>query len=380
MIALRATLLDWYARNARALPWRGRRDPYAIWISEVMLQQTRVETVIPYYRRFLRRLPNVRRLAAAPLGEVLKLWEGLGYYARARNLHRAAGQIVLLHGGRFPRNMREIEQLSGVGAYTAGAIASIAFGLDEPVLDGNVRRVLSRLFRVDGRAKSARLDSKLWSLARRLVPPGKAGDFNQALMDLGATLCLPSRPACENCPADKLCLARLRNCQDKLPRKPARRVLPHYDVVAAVIVKRGRVLIDRRKPEALLGGLWEFPGGKVQPRETPPSALAREVREELGIEIEVLRPLATIRHAYSHFRITMQAFLCRHVSGRARPIECDACKWVKIGELEKYPFPKANYAILQTLRGLGAMPKSARACLPRAQRHARADLGMASIS
>jgi A/G-specific adenine glycosylase len=367
------------------LPWRGRRDPYAIWISEVMLQQTRVDTVIPYYRRFLRALPNVRRLAAAPLDEVLKLWEGLGYYARARNLHRAAGQIVLRHGGRFPSDVREIRRLSGVGAYTAGAIASIAFDLDEPVLDGNVRRVLSRLFCVDGKAKSARLDSTLWSLARRFLPPGKAGDFNQALMDLGATLCLPSRPACEKCPAGTLCLARIRNCQDKLPRKPARKVLPHYDVVAAVIVKRGRVLIDRRKPDALLGGLWEFPGGKVQPGETPQAALAREVREELGIDVEVLRPMARVRHAYSHFRITMQAFLCRHTAGRARPIECDACKWVKIGQLEKYPFPKANHAILKALRGSGAMPsgampKSARACLPRSQRHARADLGMAPVT
>jgi len=350
-----------------------------------MLQQTRVDTVIPYYRRFLRALPNVRRLAAAPLDEVLKLWEGLGYYARARNLHRAAGQIVLRHGGRFPSDVREIRRLSGVGAYTAGAIASIAFDLDEPVLDGNVRRVLSRLFCVDGKAKSARLDSTLWSLARRFLPPGKAGDFNQALMDLGATLCLPSRPACEKCPAGTLCLARIRNCQDKLPRKPARKVLPHYDVVAAVIVKRGRVLIDRRKPDALLGGLWEFPGGKVQPGETPQAALAREVREELGIDVEVLRPMARVRHAYSHFRITMQAFLCRHTAGRARPIECDACKWVKIGQLEKYPFPKANHAILKALRGSGAMPsgampKSARACLPRSQRHARADLGMAPVT
>lgn len=352
-IALRTALLDWYARSARVLPWRGRRDPYAIWVSEIMLQQTRVETAIPYYRRFLGALPNVRKLAAAPLGEVLKLWEGLGYYARARNLHRAAGEIVRQHGGKFPRDVRELGRLSGVGAYTAGAIASIAFGLDEPVLDGNVRRVLSRLFCVDGKAKSARLDNTLWSLARRLIPPGQAGDFNQALMDLGATLCLPSRPACEDCPAGGLCLARLRGWQDKLPRKPARKVLPHYDVVAAVILKRGRVLIDQRKPDAMLGGLWEFPGGKVQPGETPPAALAREVREELGIEIEVARPLARVRHAYSHFRITMQAFLCRHTAGRARAIECTACKWVKIGELENYPFPKANHAILKALRGSG---------------------------
>lgn len=313
-----------------------------------MLQQTRVQTVVSYWRRWMRGFPTVRSLAAARSDDVLKLWEGLGYYARARNLHRAAGQIVQRHAGLFPRTLAEIRALAGVGDYTAGAIASIAFGLDEPVLDGNVRRVLSRLLCVRG-ARSPRQDRRLWALARELLPTGRAGDFNQAMMDLGATVCTPREPLCGRCPVRPHCQAHARNLQARLPQKPPRKTLPHHDVVAAVIVKRGRVLIDRRLPEAMLGGLWEFPGGKVQPGETPPAALAREVREELGIEIEVLEPLVTVRHAYSHFRITLQAFLCRHLRGRPRAIACAACKWVKISELPQYPFPKANQAILKRL-------------------------------
>ena len=313
--AIQRRLLRWYARAGRDLPFRRTRDPYAIWISEIMLQQTRVETVLPYYRRFLRRFPNVRTLARTKLDDVLKLWEGLGYYARARNLHRAARQILDHHAGRFPTDLAAIRSLRGVGPYTAGAIASIAFGLDQPALDGNVRRVLIRLACLTAPTID---NGRLWELAASLLPAGRAGDFNQALMDLGATVCLPRQPRCPDCPLRANCKARQKGLQDRLPRKKPRKPLPHYDVVAAVILKRGRVLISRRKPEALLGGLWEFPGGKVQPRETHAAALRRELREELGIEISVGEPLAVVRHAYSHFRITLRAFLCRHLRLRPR--------------------------------------------------------------
>lgn len=349
--AVQTALLDWYARCRRDLPWRRRSDPYAVWVSEIMLQQTRAKTVGPYYERFLKAFPTVRSLAAAGLDDVLKLWEGLGYYRRARNLHEAARAVVAEHGGRLPRTAGELRKLPGIGDYTAGAVASIAFGADEPVVDGNVARVLARVYRIRQDITAAATRKRLWKLARELTPAGQAGLMNQALMDLGATICTPHRPSCETCPlGDGLCRARVAGVQESLPVKPGATAVPHYDIVAAVIRKRGRILIDRRREDAMLGGLWEFPGGKVRPGEAHRQALAREVAEEVGIEVAVGEPLCTVRHAYSHFRITLHAYTCRHIAGRARAIECDAVKWVLPDDLDRYAFPKANHRILERLR------------------------------
>ena len=347
---IQAALMAWFKRNRRDLPWRRSRDPYAIWVSEIMLQQTRAGAAAAYFRRFLRRLPNVRALAGARIGQVLKAWEGLGYYARARNMHRAARQIAADFGGRLPTAPAELRKLPGIGRYTAGAIASIAFGLDEPVLDGNVTRVLCRLFRIREDPKSARTRKKLWSLARRLIPPGEAGLFNQAMMDLGAIVCIPSRPRCAICPLRRLCRARQHDEQDKLPRKAKRRPLPHETLVAAVIWKAGRILIDRRKDEGLLGGLWEFPGGKVEGGESLAAALRREVREELAVRVAIQRPLVTVEHAYTHFRITLHAFECRYVSGRPQSRTCAAWRWVRPEQLDEFAFPRANHKIIAALR------------------------------
>jgi len=354
---VRQRLAAWWEEHKRDMPWRrslAAASPYAIWISEVMLQQTRVATVAGYYERFLGRFPDVAALAAAPLDDVLKAWEGLGYYSRARNLHRAAKAVVRRFGGRLPRTLAELRSLPGVGAYTAGAIASIAFGLDEPVVDGNVARVCVRLFAIADDPTRTPARKKLWSLARQLIPPGKAGLFNQALMDLGATVCTPRQPGCLICPLRDVCAARAAGKQDRLPRKAPRKPLPHHDIAAGVIRKRGRILIDRRPPEGLLGGLWEFPGGKVEPGESPAEALVREVREELGVEVAVGRPIAKINHAYTHFRITLHVFECRHVSGRPRALQCDAWKWVPPGELDRYAFPRANQKVIELLRAGGA--------------------------
>ena len=314
-----------------------------------MLQQTRVETVRPYYERWMRRLPTVKDLAAARPDEVLKLWEGLGYYGRARNLHAAANVLAREHGGRLPRTAAELRRLPGIGEYTAGAIASIAFGADEPVLDGNVARVLSRVFRVRGDPRSAAGRNRLWTLARRLIPPGRAGEFNQALMDLGATLCTPRTPACVRCPVGEPCEARRRNEQEALPRKPRRKPLPHFTIVAGVIRRRGRILIDRRPPDGLLGGLWEFPGGKVEPGETLEAALRREVREEVGLTIRIDEAIDEVEHAYSHFRITLHVFACESPAGRARPLACDAVRWVWPSQLDRYAFPAANRRVIRGL-------------------------------
>jgi len=354
VLRVRRLLLRWFAGHRRELPWRRRGDAYAVWVSEIMLQQTQVATAEPYYVRFLERFADVESLAEAGFEEVLKQWEGLGYYSRARNLHRTAKLVVGEYGGEFPSEAAELRKLPGIGRYTAGAIASIAFGRDEAVVDGNVARVLCRLFDVGGPVKSSAVQKRLWRLAEALAPRGRAGDFNQALMDLGALACTVRSPACEGCPVRSECLGRARGRQERLPNSGGRQPTPHYDVAAAIIRKVGRVLIDRRPSTGLLAGMWEFPGGKREAGETLEEAVVREVREEVGIEVEVVERFVAVDHAYSHFRITLHTFLCRHVGGRARAIGCDAVRWVGVDELEKYPFPAANRKVIAALKDRAA--------------------------
>lgn len=344
-------LLQWYARAQRPLPWRRTRDPYRIWISETLLQQTTVTTVIPYYRNFLARFPNVRKLATASLDAVLKAWEGAGYYARARNLRRAAQMIVTDFGGRLPRTVDELLTLPGVGRYTAGAIASIAFNRTEPVLDGNVERVLARYFAIRTEVKQKATREKLWHLARAVIPSGQARAFNQAMMDLGATLCRPRRPLCAQCPVRRTCQARRLGVQDELPVRAKKKPTPHYDIAVGVVWKRGKILIDQRKAEGLLGGLWEFPGGKKERGESLEDAAVREVKEELGVQVRVRAggEFARIQHAYSHFSVTLHVYACDWVSGRPSAIDCAQWKWVRPDELAGYPFPTANRKIIARL-------------------------------
>ncbi|HPD17407.1 MAG TPA: A/G-specific adenine glycosylase [Planctomycetota bacterium] len=344
-------LLAWYSRERRDLPWRRTRDPYRIWLAEVMLQQTRVDAVIPYYRRFLSRFPTLTALAAAPLEEVLWAWAGLGYYARARNLHAAARRVVAEHGGRVPRDLEELRALPGVGRYTAGAVLSIAFDVPAPVLDGNVARVLARLLRLRGDIRAAATQRRLWRVAEQLIPSGRAGDFNQAMMELGALVCTPARPRCPRCPAARLCGAFLHGEQEELPRKARRGPVPHFDVGVGLVWRRGRVLIARRPPSGLLGGLWEFPGGKREEGEPLEETVRREVREEVGLEIGRLSPLVICQHAYSHFRVTLHAFECRAPRGRARPLACEAVRWVRPADLAAYPFPAGSRGILRRIGG-----------------------------
>jgi len=340
--SLTRALLTWYRANARPLPWRNTHDPYRIWVSEIMLQQTRVETVLPYYRRFLKAFPTVRRLAVASPDAVLKLWEGLGYYSRARNLHAAAKTIVAEHAGRFPRSYEAILRLPGVGRYTAGALASIAFGQQKAVLDGNIKRVLARLCAIDAPVDEPAVVERLWSLAEALVPARHPGDWNQALMELGAAICTPRRPQCASCPARSVCLACHLELEHALPRRRSRRPVPHHDIVAGVIERNGRVLIGRRPGRGLLGGLWEFPGGKREPGETDEAALTREIHEELGLKVAVEAPIATVQHAYSHFTITLRLYGCRIRRGRVRRQFHTAAKWVAPGSLRRFAFPAAN--------------------------------------
>jgi A/G-specific adenine glycosylase len=340
-------LLRWAASHLRDLPWRGEpRDPYRVWISEIMLQQTQVMTVIPYFARFIERFPTVQALAAAPLDDVLKRWEGLGYYSRGRNLHRAAQTIVRESSGQLPDTVDALRQLPGIGRYTAGAIASLAFGRDAAALDGNVTRVLCRWYALRGDVRQPALEKKLWRLAESNVPHGKAGRWNEALMELGATVCTPRAPRCDECPLKKECQARAQEIQEQLPERAAKKRTPHYNVTAAVIRHRGRLLIAQRPLGGMLGGLWEFPGGKVERGESLEGCLRREIREELGIEIEVGARVTQMEHAYTHFRITLHAFECKLVSGRPRAIQVADWRWARFKELGNFAFAVTDQRII----------------------------------
>lgn len=349
IVELRQALLDWYAVQGRILPWRQTKDPYAIWVSEIMLQQTQVKTVIPYYERWLAQFPTITALAGADQQQVLKAWQGMGYYARARNLHRAAQQIVQQHQSKFPTSLNIVLTLPGIGRTTAGGILSAAFNQPTPILDGNVKRVISRLLALDSPPSKA--INLLWSVSEQLLDPHRSRDFNQALMDLGATLCTPKNPACLLCPWNQYCQAYRINMQNELPVTESRTPIPRKQIGVAVIWNdQGQILIDRRRQEGLLGGLWEFPGGKIEPGETVEECIRREILEELGIQIEVGGHLITIEHTYTHFHVTLNVHHCRHVSGEPQPIECDEVRWVELNELEQFPFPKANVTIIEALK------------------------------
>jgi len=351
-------ILEWFCGRGRDVPGRNESDPYRVWVAEVMAQQTRISTVIPYYESFVERFPDVATLAGASLDEVLKEWEGLGYYGRARNLHRAAGEVQAHYAGQLPEDPTSLKSLPGIGPYTAGAISSIAFGRPEPAVDGNVRRVLSRLYDLE-RATPAPLDS----LMRDLIAEagGAAGRLNQALMDLGSSICTPRTPRCTECPVARQCLALRNGTVGLRPARRRRPTLPHHDVGAALVWRGRRLLIARRPNQGLLGGLWEFPGGKLEAGETPAQAARREVREELGVEAEVVGLADTVRHAYSHFRITLHLFHARWVAGGppAGRTPVGSPRWVLPAELGRYAFPAANHALIHRLvRGEESFPRA----------------------
>lgn len=353
---LQSDLLSWYDQHAADLPWRRTQDAYAIWLSEVMLQQTQVETVKPYYARFLAAYPTVHNLANAPLADVLKLWEGLGYYSRARNLHRAAQKVSSEHNGRFPSTADALQELPGVGRYTAGAIASIAFGERAPVLDGNVIRVFARLTDLDEDVTQEAVKGKLWSLAEEWLPPERPGDYNQALMELGRVICRPRNPLCDDCPLRQQCKANQRGTQAQRPVKKRKAPTPHYDVTAGMIWNEaGQLLIAQRPLEGLLGGLWEFPGGKVEAGETLSACLQRELREELAIEVEVGALFTVVQHAFTHFKISLHTFTCRYLSGTPQALGVQDWAWVSPEDLTTYSFGKADREVIRELEARKGM-------------------------
>ncbi len=346
-----ARLPAWYRVHKRDLPWRGA-SPYAVWVSEIMLQQTQVMTVIPYFTRFLEHFPTVEALAAAPLEEVLKYWAGLGYYARARNLHRAAQKVVEQFGGRVPDTPEEIETLPGIGRYTAGAILSIAYNLPRPLVDANVIRVLSRIFGLRGDPKSAANQAALWSLAEQLVPTDAPGDFNQALMELGALVCEPVEPKCEGCPVLAVCVAGNSPDPSALPEIPPGRATVAVTHSAALIRdEAGRVLIVQRPPHGLWGGLWEFPRVVCASGESPQEGAARAAREVVGVEVEIGARLGKVKHGVTHHRITLYGFAARLLPPDTVPTprDCAAVRWERLDALENYAFSSPQVLLRNAL-------------------------------
>ncbi len=347
---LRKHLMQWYRKNQRDLPWRRSNNPYHIWVSEVMLQQTQVNTVLSYYRRFIKTFPSIKRLAEADLQSVLKIWEGMGYYARARNLHRAARAVVQDHGGKTPDAWAHFYNLPGVGDYIAAAVLSIAFDKPHAVVDGNVKRVLARLFEISAPVNQARSQRRFKEAAGRLLDLQRSGTFNQAMMELGALICKPRNPACDTCPLNPLCRAYQTGRVANFPKRQRRAAVPQYHIAVGVVFKRGRVLITRRKPEGLLGGLWEFPGGKIRDGESARAACIREIKEEVNLDVKIERHLAQVKHAYTHFKIIMEVFCCRFVSGKVVLRGPAAFRWIRIDEYKNYPFPRANHKFIPLLK------------------------------
>lgn len=326
-------LLAWYSHAKRDLPWRRTLDPYAIWLSEVMLQQTRVETVVPYYLRFIGRFPSVLELARAPLDEVLTLWAGLGYYSRARHLHAAARCVASSPGRQFPQSAEELRTLPGVGDYTAAAIASIAF--DEPVavVDGNVKRVLARLFAISEPIDATGTASRLREFAQSLVPSERPGDFNQAMMELGATVCLPRAPRCDGCPVRACCQAAEHGIADGLPVRSRQPKVTRATAVAGVVFRREKWLMVRRPDAGLLGGMWELPGEEFERGRPSAARLATCLSRDFGLQASVGRRCGVVEHVFTHRIMRVHVYGTELEGGRPTPRRHTDARWINAADL-----------------------------------------------
>jgi A/G-specific adenine glycosylase len=343
-------LLSWYHHHQRDLPWRRTNDPYLIWVSEIMLQQTQVKTVIPYYQRFIERFPAISDLAQAELHDVLKLWEGLGYYSRARNLQKAAKLLLAENRGTIPADPEQLIKLPGVGEYTRAAILSIAFKVAVAAVDGNVKRVYARLLKVAIAVNGSQGNRAFKHLAEDHLYEDDPGNYNQALMELGAMICKPQEPDCDRCPVSDHCSAYQSGCVSGFPMVVPRPKTPTYHIAVGIVMKEERMLITRRAEKGLLGGLWEFPGGKIEKGEQASAACTREIREETSLNSEPVTRLTQVRHAYSHFKIIMEVFICRYLSGEVNLAGPTDFRWITLDQLDTFPFPKANLKFVPLLR------------------------------
>ncbi len=346
-------LLAWYKKNARQLPWRQTKNPYAIWVSEIMLQQTQVKTVIPYYERWLKRFPTLKHLAEADLHDVLRQWAGLGYYRRARMLHQAAQYIQKNFNGKIPPTAQELQKIPGIGRYTAGAIASIAYDEKVPILDGNVIRILTRIFAIADDIGSAKTIKKLWVFAEKILPHKNLGDFNQALMELGATVCLPQNPACLLCPVSSLCKAGKKD-PEIFPVKKQKEILEKLETAALILRKNGMILLQRQAEKERWGGLWMFPHWKNK----------KSLLEEMRLREEDLLHKMTVKHGFTKYLIQLNVYECkRRATGEKSPMTLNLKlspkspvpghrsnqRWVTIKDLSRFAFPAPHQKIVKAL-------------------------------
>ena len=338
-------LIVWFEKNKRDLPWRKTKDPYKVWVSEIMLQQTTVQTVIPYYERWVRRFPDVQSLSKARKTAVLKEWQGLGYYNRARNLHKAAKIIVQKFHGRIPDEKEVLRQLPGFGPYTTGAVLSIAFGQREAIVDANVRRVVMRLEAIRGSAR-AEHDKNIHELLRKILPEKNMSSFNQGLMELGALICRSHETLCLQCPLRYCCAAYAKGVQEIIPQK-TKKIIIEKQVALAIIQQKGKFFMQQRPAQGLLANFWEFPGGERKKAESLRQALIREVREEIGVRVTAARPMKAVKHFYTKFCVHLHPFAC---TVAPYPVTDAKHRWVSLSDIEKYPVPSGTVKIIESLR------------------------------
>jgi A/G-specific adenine glycosylase len=352
MNKLQRNLLDWFQDNARELPWRQTYSPYHVWISEIMLQQTQMDRVVVYFNRWVSRLPDIKSISRVNEDEVLKLWEGLGYYSRVRNILKTAKLLIEDHKGMLPANHKELLKLPGIGPYTAGAIMSIAFNREYPLVDANIERVFARLFNLDKHVKDKKTHSYIWEKAGELIPQGKAREFNQALMELGALVCIPQNPRCKICPIEEYCQAVSMNTVSQRPvlKKPTKTIF--IEMATGIVRHKNKVLIQKRKPTGVWANLWEFPGGRLEPGEPPEMALIREYKEETELAVGNLKKITTVQHSYTIYRVTLHCYFCSLMDARYEPIlhTAQEYRWINPEQLSNYAFPAGHRKLIQFLQ------------------------------
>jgi len=337
-------LLKWYDQNKRDLPWRRTKDPYKIWISEIMLQQTTVNTVIAYYDKWIKIFPTIQDLAKTPIQTVLKQWQGLGYYNRARNLHKSALILVDEHNGIIPKDPKIIRSLPGFGPYSTGSVLSIAYDVPLTIIDANVRRVIMRILGLPGLADTKQ-DLKINDYLLKVLPQKRAGDFNQALMELGALICRSNKPLCSSCPINNYCVAYKEGKQEIIP-ETKKKIITDIHAVIGIIKKGNKYFIQKRSSQGLLADLWEFPGGKIEKGETKTKALARELKEEIGVKLISSKHLFDVQHFYTQFRINLSVFDCVLEND---PIIDSSHRWVSFKDFTQYPMPSGSVKIINKL-------------------------------
>ncbi len=338
-------IISWYTNNKRSLPFRKTKDPYKIWLSEVMLQQTKVKTAIPYYNNWIKKLPTLESVSLSKLDSLLKLWEGLGYYKRCNNFHKATKLLVSDFNSKIPKEKSQFMSLPGVGDYTASAVLSIAFNKPYPVLDGNVKRVMSRVIGIKTLTKyNIKRINKFLNL---VICKKNPGDFNQGLMEIGALICKPYNPVCKKCPINNFCYASKKRLPEAYPGKNKLKPRPHFNVAIAIIWRKNKFYIQKRSADQMLGGLWEFPGVIFKQGQDPEVALKQKVYEECGVHIKIFKNVGFVDHAFSHFKIRLNGYFC--IEKKYFLDENENRKWILIKNIKNYSFPKANHKLFNQL-------------------------------